>query len=229
MSFSDNGRKNEDYEFFGVYGGETINSYNTVCNDNLPLWQSRYPECNRDKHDTDILYFKERYHSLGNFMPIGKMVSLKGFSLNTYRGSVNGLIDKYYVKAIENGICDFFDLFLVWVKEWYDANGNEAILLNSKNWRKLRFDIFLLNHESYFEKFGTFGKYCEFNFLNNYIDKNNVVQAMFGDLNNRRLGGKDAVPKNDTEITQFLDKSVRAIKVRAEKMAAKLETIMNGS
>ena len=127
------------------------------------------------------------------------------------------------MNTIENGICDFFDLFLVWVKEWYDADGNEDVLLNDKNWHKMRFCVFSSNHESYFEKFGDFEKYCNYNFLNNYVDENYAVKSMFGNLNDRQKGGKDAVPKNDNEIAQFLARSREVIGFRAMKMAEKLK------
>lgn len=103
--------------------------------------------------------FREQYHALANFMPIGA-------GLNVWRGRTD---------SINQG--DYFDIFLSLVKQYY-----LGVELPEKI--KAQFD----NCSSYFSAFATFTDYVDKNFLSPLVNSVYEIKDIFSNPNDYKMG-----------------------------------------
>ncbi len=103
--------------------------------------------------------FREQYHSLANFMPIGA-------GLNVWRGRTDG---------INQG--DYFDIFLSLVKKYYlGIDLPEKVKANFENC------------SLYFSEFVSFNDYIDKNYLNPFVNAVYEIKDLFSNLDDYKTG-----------------------------------------
>lgn len=188
------------------YGGETINTFNTLFQDNLE-GAKKYVQVNDDEFYKEVEKFQNLYLTIGNFMLLPKGKS-NGATLNTKKGSYNFRYKDY-------GDLFLFDLFETnnlddlkeANKEYFENLSKEEFFKKNflEDFYKNNQPIIIFNHDYYN------GKYYPMYWWK-YSEKN---------------------PKNHSNeykdfALKYIEKATKIINYRANKMTKRLLQQLNG-
>ncbi|MCL1811720.1 MAG: hypothetical protein FWG41_05850 [Methanomassiliicoccaceae archaeon] len=200
--------KREDYEFVPgkdrFYRGDCIFSERTVLGkNNCRLTASIERSIELTGSEIEVLLakterFRHLFVTLANFMPLWRLGGYSTTNLNLAKGGWGGAYR------------DFPDLWLNDIRLWYEEPG----ALERKNERT--FELFKINAENYFERFGSWEEYVDNNYLRDFLDKDHEIISLF-EGGRRPPGGILDV----SQIEDFLENSIRIIEARAKRFAEK--------